>query len=669
MSQTPPILRLSVPQALQRASNFHRQGLLVDAELIYSDILKVQPQNFDALHLLAVVRYQQGRDAEALPLFEQARALQPKSAEMLSNFALVLQRLGRPTEALAAVDAALRLKPGYPEALANRGHLLFAQGDTALALEYFDRALMARRGFIDATLGRGVALFKLKRFVDALVTLDRVPPDDPRYAEALTHRAGPLLELKRYDEALASCQRATTINPRNPIAHYNRGVVLAALGRSTAALDSYDRAIALDPDYLDALFNRGHLLEQLGRFAEALASADRVIALKPEHSRAWNNQGNALLKLARHDEAMAAYRKALTLDPGYGECFYNYGIALQVVGRVAEALAYFEKALALRPDLTDIRFNEGLARLLLGDLKRGLEIYEGRFDKTEQAPQRRKFDQPLWTGGGLAGKTILVHAEQGHGDTIQFVRYVPLLARAGATVLLEVQQSLTALLAEVEGVARIFGRDQAGRSETLPAFDTHQYLVSLAHIMGTELHSIPTEIPYIRPPADRLELWRKRLPPADGLRVGLTWAGNPEVKSDARRSVGLPLFAPLVSVPGITFVSLHREVRPEHAATLRALPQIVHFGEQLRDFADTAALIAELDLVISSDTAVAHLAGAMGKPLWLLTMLSPDWRWLLQREDSPWYPTAKLYRQPRVGDWASVLDRVRDDLVRLTQAK
>jgi tetratricopeptide (TPR) repeat protein len=663
------MLRLTVPQALQRASNFHRQGQLADAELIYSDILKVQPQNFDALQLLAVLRYQQSRDAEALTLFEQARALRPESAEMLSNLALVLERLGRHVDALAAVDEALRLKPGHAEALANRGHFLFARGDTALALEYFDRALMARRGFVDAMLGRGVALFKLKRFVDALVTLERVPANDPRYAEALTHRAGPLLELKRHDEALASCERAITIDPRNAVTHYNRGVVLAALGRSAAALESYDRAIALDSGYLDALFNRGHLLEQLGRLDEALASADRVIALRPDHSGAWNNRGNALLKLARHGEAMAAYRKALALDPEYGECCYNYGNALQIVGRVAEALGYFEKALALRPDLADIRFNEAVARLLLGDLKRGLQSYEGRFDKTEQAPARRKFNRPLWTGGDPAGRTILLHAEQGHGDTIQFVRYVPLLARAGATVLLEVQHALKPLLAGVEGVAHIFDRDQAGRSETLPAFDSHQYLISLPHVMGTELHSIPAEIPYIRAPQDRLELWRKRLPPADGLRVGLTWSGNPQVTSDVRRSVGLPLLAPLVSVPGVQFVSLHREVRPDHVATLRTLPQILHFGEQLRDFADTAALIAELDLVISSDTAVAHLAGAMGKPLWLLTMVSPDWRWLLDRDDSPWYPTAKLYRQEGIGDWVGVVERVREDLVRLTQAK
>jgi hypothetical protein len=336
---------------------------------------------------------------------------------------------------------------------------------------------------------------------------------------------------------------------------------------------------------------------------------------------------------------------------------------------VTEALGFYEKAAALRPEPGDIRFNEGVARLLLGDLKRGLLAYEGRFAKKERAPVRRKFKQPLWTGGDVTGKTILLHAEQGYGDTIQFARYVPLVARAGATVLLEVQQALKPLLARLQGVTQTVGRDQQGNSEPLPPFDRHQYLISLAHIFGTELNTIPAEIPYIRAPEERLKLWQQRLPPTDRLRVGLVWSGNPQVKTDARRSIGLPLITPLLSVPGIEFVSLHREVRAEHVATLQALPQIVHFGEQLNDFADTAALIANLDLVISSDTAVAHLAGAMGKRLWLLTMLSPDWRWLLHRSDSPWYPTARLYRQERFGDWTSVVARVHDDLVSLAQRK
>ncbi|HTV29782.1 MAG TPA: tetratricopeptide repeat protein [Xanthobacteraceae bacterium] len=664
----PATLRLSLPAAVERAASFQRGGLLADAEKIYCDILEIQPDHFDSLQLLAVLRYQQGRDAEALPLFERACTIKLDSAELWSNFGLLLARLGRLDEAFAAYDKAIRLKSGYPEALANLGHLLLAQHRDNEALENFNRALLARRGFVDALIGRGLALYKLKRFTDALVAFDHVPGTDPRCYEALTHCAGPLMALGRHAEALAVCERAIAYNSRHAVAHYNRGVVLTRLDRRAEAVSSFDAAIALNPRYVDALLNRGNLLEQLGRLSEALASAECLIALNPGHGSAWNNRGNVLLRLGRHDEAIASYEKAISLDPAYGECFYNYGNALVEVGRVADALFYYEKALALRPDHPDIPFNEGLARLLLGDLKRGLQRYEGRFEKTEQAPLRRKFKAPYWEGGDLAGKTILLHAEQGHGDTIQFVRYAPLLAHMGATVLLEVQESLKPLLAGVEGVAQVFGRDERGRSEPLPDVDCQQYLISLAHIFGTELHSIPAAVPYIRAPAERLQVWRERLLPRQGLRVGLTWSGNPEVKTDTRRSIGLPALTPLASVPGVQLVSLHREVRAEHAQALRAFPHMVHLGGELRDFADTAAIISELDLVISSDTAVAHLAGAMGKPLWLLLMFAADWRWLLDRDDSPWYPTAKLYRQPRIGDWASVVKRVRADLAQRAAA-
>jgi tetratricopeptide (TPR) repeat protein len=661
----PATIRLTLPAAIERAAGFQRRGQFADAEKIYRDILNFRPQYFDALHLLAVLCYQQGRDAEALPLYEAARALKPDSAELLSNFGLLLTRLGRHDDAFAAYDEAIKLKDGYPEVLANRGHLLLALGRDEEALESFNRALLARRGFADGLIGRGLALYKLKRFTDALVAFDHVRASDAGYCEALMHRAGPLLALSRHAEALTSCERALALNPRHAVAHYNRAVVLTGLGRAAEAVASYDSAIALNPGYIDALLNRSNLQEKLGRPADAMASADRIIALKPDHGSAWNNRGNALFRLGRHEEAIASYERALALIPNYGECYYNFGNALVELLRVAEAVPYYEKALALRTDHPDIPFNEGLARLLLGDLKRGLVRYEGRFVKTEQAPPKRKFKAPFWEGGDLVGKTILLHSEQGHGDTIQFVRYAPLIARAGAKVLLEVQEKLKPLLAGVEGVAAVFGRDEHGRSEPLPHFDCHQYLISVARVSGTELHTIPAEIPYVRAPADRLDAWRKRLPPRGGLRVGLTWAGNAQVKTDARRSIGLPALTALADVPGVQFVSLHREVRAEHAQALRAFAGMIQFGGELRDFADTAAVISELDLVISSDTAVAHLAGAMGKPLWLLLMFSPDWRWLLERQDSPWYPTAKLYRQTRIGDWPGVVERVRADLVQM----
>jgi tetratricopeptide (TPR) repeat protein len=664
MAQTPPdTIRLPLPQALQRAVNFHQKGLLVDAAKIYTDILKIQPGHYDSLHMLGVVKFQQGQAAEALPLLEAALKIQPESPELLSNYGMVLRALQRPADALAAYDKALKAKRAYPEALANRGHLLTDLGRLDEALESFDRAIMARRGFVDALIGRGIALIRLKRQNDALVSFERVLTIDPRNLDALTLRAGPLYDLKRYDESIATSNKAIEVNPRLAVAYYNRGVALGALGRHAEAAASYDLAIALNPTYVDALFNRGNALEETNRLAEALASYDQVFALAPEHSRAWNNRGNVLLKLQRHEEAIECYKKAIAIDPQYGECYYNHGNALLELERIPEAFDYYTKAVALRPDHPDIPFNEGMTRLLLGDLREGLKRYEGRFDKREQAPLRRGFSQPFWNGGDLNGKRILLHSEQGLGDTIQFARYIPLVARKGGEVILEVQTELKTLLTNVEGVTQI-----VGRGERLPDFDVHHFLVSLAMVMGTELETIPAEVPYIYPAPDRVAKWQERMPRTGKLRVGLVWSGNPLVKTDAKRSIGLAKLAPLLDMTEVQFFSLHKQVRPADAPLLGNLP-IVHFGEELQDFADTAAVISQLDLVIGSDTSVIHLAGAMAKPFWLLTKLSPDWRWLLQREDNPWYPTAKLYRQPKMDDWESVVERVRNDLALLAQGK
>ena len=658
MAESSAKIRLTIPQATDRAVNFQRGGQLIDAEIIYSDILKAEPDHFDSTHNLGVIRYQQGRLAEALPLLEHAIKLDPNSADARSNYGVVVRALGRWPEALDAFDSAIKLRPDFPEAHSNRGGVLIDLGRAEEALEAYNRAMMARRGHVDALLGRGIALAVLRRFSDALVAFDHVLAIDPNHAEALTRRAAPLFELHRYAEALASCDRAIAINPNNAMPYYNRGVVLAELGRVAEAEASYRRAIVIWPDYVEALFNLAIMLELLKRFDEALAVVDRCLALAPSDYRAWNNRGNILLNLARYADAMTSYDRACTINPDYGESYYNKGNALLELARIAEASECYQKAVALNAVHPDIPFNEGLARLLLGELRHGFKRYEGRFQKTGHAPEIRDFKQRRWTGFDIAGKRILLHDEQGLGDAIHFARYVPLVAQRGAEVILQVQAPLKTLLASVKGVSRVYER-----GERLPAFDVHQYLLSLAAVFETELDTIPAEVPYIAAPPDRIEKWRTRLPSRKGLRVGLVWSGNPAFAGDATRSIGLSRLAPLLSVPGVQFVSLHREVRAEDALLMQRFPELVHFGAELMDLTDTAAVVAQLDLVIGSDTAVIHLAGALAKPVWLLTKFSPDWRWLLDRLDNPWYPTAKLYRQPRLRDWESVVERVQQDLL------
>jgi tetratricopeptide (TPR) repeat protein len=462
--------------------------------------------------------------------------------------------------------------------------------------------------------------------------------------------------------ALASYDRAVALRPDHAKAHYNRGVALHELGRLDEALASYERAIALKSDFVEALNNSGNILADLKRHDEALASFDRVLDLRPDFSEALNNRGVTLYELRRFGEALASHERALAVHADNPEALNNRANALHALGRHDEALADYARAVALRPDYAEAHWNEGLARLRLGDFRGGWPRYEWGW-KAGYRGAARPFTRPRWTGAEpLAGKTLLLHAEQGFGDTIQFARYAPLIAAAGARVIVEAHASLGPLLSGMQGVSSI-----VSSGAPLPAFDFHCPLLSLPLALGTELHGIPAGAPYLHAPESRLEHWQARLPRTGGLRVGLAWSGRE--KPDPGRSTTLAQLAPLFELPGIQFVSLQKELRDADAAALRARSGFLHFGPDLVDFADTAAIIGQLDLVISIDTVVAHLAGALGKPVWILLPLLADWRWLLDRDDSPWYPTARLFRQDKPRNWTPVIARVRAALEEFDAAR
>jgi tetratricopeptide (TPR) repeat protein len=368
------------------------------------------------------------------------------------------------------------------------------------------------------------------------------------------------------------------------------------------------------------------------------------------------------MELGRLDEALASLDTALTLRPDYVEALNSRGVVLKELRRLDEALASFERAVALEPDHADAHLNEALLRLLMGDFERGWPQNEWRWqDAAFGVPKphvrlpRRDFTQPQWRGSeALYGKTILLHSEQGFGDTIQFCRYARMVATRGARVILEVEEPLRQLMSGVSGVWYC-----AAKGETLPDFDLHCPLLSLPLAFGTRLETIPTATPYLRAGADERD-WEARLPPGDRPRIGLAWSGNPHHRNDARRSIPLDALAPLFDFDA-TFVSLQRDVREGDAAALEE-SRILDLGGELADFADTAALMSRLDLVITVDTSVAHLAGALGRRSWILLPFVPDWRWLIDRDDSPWYPTARLFRQADTREWPSVVARVREAL-------
>ena len=609
---------LDLPHALNRALAAYRAGQLVQAEQVCQEIISIDRNFFDALYVLAVVQATLGKNAEALANYNRALALQPSHAEALSNRGNTLKALRRFDEALDSFDKALAVQPDYATALSNRG----------------------------------AVLFEMTRYEEALAAYDRSLAMRPDQAVALYNRGGTLHKLGRFKEAIASYDRAIALSPGFVEAYANRGNTLNSLHRYDDALASFDRALALRPDLVEALTNRGNALNGLKRYADALASYDRAIACQPTHAGAHYNRGTTLHEMKRYDEALASYDRAIALQPDYPEAFSNRGATLWELKRHDEALASYDHAIALQPEFPEAHWNAASLRLLTGDFERGWAEYEWRWKYKTMALARRNFTQPLWGGEPIEGKAILLHSEQGLGDAIQFCRYVPLVAERGARIVLEVDKRLRELVSSLNGAAQVLS---AGG--VLPEFDLHCPLLSLPRAFHTLLETIPSQTPYLRAPPERLTKWSARLGPKRGLRVGLIWSGNPAHHRDQARSIEFRALTPLLDM-GATFFSLQKEIRPGDAAVLAGRQDVIQIADELADFSDTAAVMTQLDLIISVDTSTVHLAGALGRPVWILLPYLPDWRWLLDRDNSPWYPTARLFRQNETRRWDSVIPRV-----------
>ncbi|MES2999268.1 MAG: tetratricopeptide repeat-containing glycosyltransferase family protein [Pseudomonadota bacterium] len=423
------------------------------------------------------------------------------------------------------------------------------------------------------------------------------------------------------------------------------------------AVALFDRAIALQPAFAEAHANRGVALRELGRASEAIQSYDKAIALRPGYARAFFNRGNAFAAMGDLQAAAASYSRAIELEPGNAEALANLGNALVASLQVDAAIAQYDLAIRANPAFADGHFNKACALLLKGDLAEGFRLFEWRWKTPGIRMQPRDFNAPLWLGGApLAGRTILLHSEQGLGDTIQFCRYVPLVAAMGARVLVEVPAVLLGVLqtldCDVEWIAR---------GAPLPAFDCQCPFMSLPLALGTTLHSIPWPGPYLRSDKSHVRKWSDTLGPRVRPRVGLTWSGSRHSANDRNRN--LPLATLLAHLPaGCDYFGLQNEVRDSDRAALAGATQVRHLGDGIVDFQDTAALCGLMDVIVSVDTSVAHLAGALGCPVWVLLPLRPDFRWLLGRSDSPWYSSVRLYRQGQDREWAPVLERVAAEL-------
>ncbi|MGH8780557.1 tetratricopeptide repeat protein [Paraburkholderia sp.] len=706
----------SAAQAIARAKALHDQGRLDDARKLYDVILATAPDNAETLHLYGVLEFQTGRVREAEALMRRSIAIEPMPMP-LANLGSVLAAAGQREAALVQFDAALALDPVHLHALIRRGNTLVELERHEDAVKTFDRALAVAPTLLDALCNRGAALRGLGRFQEAIESYDRALTIDPRSFESYVNRGNALRELTRSDEALASydralklasghapvlslrgitlvdlerfqealasfneaiasqpdfveaiynsavalerlermdeaiarCDRAISLEPGHAKAHATRANALAHLERRPEALASYDRAIELEPHAADVLCNRGSLLRHLQRHNDALDAYEAALALQPDFPQAHLNRSNVLQDLNRFDEALSESDAILAADPRYAMAWFNRGNLLQEMNRPVDSIAAYERAIDVDPEYVDPHCALGFLLLALGRFPEGWRKYEWRWRDHKVFANQRPFPQPLWLGDEpVTGRTVLLHAEQGFGDTLQFSRYAALVKQLGARVVLEVQPGLTTLMQTLPGVDQL-----VTKGETLPPFDLHCPLMSLPLALRTEVDTVPATAPYLSADPQRVAQWRDTLGEARRPRVGLSWAGNPKHVNDRNRSIALAALAPLFDLD-IEWISLQKQVPVDDEAILATLP-LRQVDTGLREFADTAALIETLDLVVSVDTSIAHLAGALGKPSWVLLPMPCDWRWLAERSDSPWYPHTRLFRQRTPKDWSQAL--------------
>ena len=577
-----------------------------------------------ALFDQAVALFRGGRLAEAKRIARRILADQPKHAQALHLLGVALSQQGNHTEGLRFIDAAMQIEGQSASIHNSRGNVLRALERFSDAVASYDKAIALKSDFAEPFCNRGTALQELKRFAEALGSYDNAIALKSNYAEAFCNRGLVLQELNRFDEALAS----------------------------------YDKAIALRPDYPEAFYNRGLGLQRLKRFDEALASYDQAIALKSDFAEAFCNRAASLRQLKRLNEALASYDQAIALKPDLAEAFFSRGIVQQELKRLDEALASYNRAIAFKPDYAEAIWNRALGMLLLGRYEEGWRDYESRSTAKDFPSRWPDLEVPTWQGEDLSGRHLLVLEEQGLGDTIQFVRYLPLLAERNCKVTFLAPAKLVRLLRGSMQPVEIVSELKAGQE-----IDFHVALLSLPLRFNTTLGSIPHKVPYVRAEPELEARWKAQIG-AHGFKIGIAWQGNPKIAEG--RSIPLEQFVPLSRVPGVRLISLQKHVGLDQLARLSKDAAIESLGEAFDSgpdaFIDTAAVMTNLDLVITADTSIAHFAGALGRPTWIALKHVPDWRWLLDREDCPWYPTMRLFRQPRRDDWASVFAGVNQEL-------
>lgn len=655
------------------ANTLQSQGRLDDAAAAYRRTLELNPNHAEALNNLGNALKNQGKLTDAVGCFQRALELKPNYPEALKNLGETFQAQGKLDDTIACLRNAQAQMPDSAELQSNLGNAYQAQGKLDEAIESYRRALNLKPDFAVAHYNLGIALKSDGKLDDAIASYRQALQLKPDFPEA-HHNLGRVYEAQgKLDDAAACYRRTLELNPQFSEAHNNLGNILCALGKPDEALPYYRRAVELKPNFHEAYSNLGNALRALGKLDEAIAFCRHALKLNPNNAEAYNNLGNTFQVQGKLPEAVESYRRAMELKPADADAHSNLGSALQQWGQIASATTCYAQALQLNPNCAFAHYGLATLNLLHGRFETGWPEFEWRWRTNPVGP--REFPTLGWAGNAtpgwagksvlrwdgnpLANRTILLHAEEvqgGLGDTIQFVRYAALIKKQNpaATVIVECQRSLAKLLARCPGIDRLIAR-----GGELPPFDVHAPLMSVPGILKTSLETIPAKIPYLFADPLLVDEWRKKLDTVRGLRIGIAWRARPVTR---HRNIPLECFTRLADLPGVKLIGLQKGARLELSAGRENVSSIVDLGDDFDAthgaFMDTAAVMMNLDLVISSDTAIPHLACALGVPVWLAVSIVPDWRWLLDRGDSPWYPTMRLFRQKTPGDWNGVFDEI-----------
>ncbi len=636
-----------------------RSGSIDIAQDLCERVLVSDSNNSKALHLLARLLRIRGMHQDAIRVLERLLGQIPDALETLLELTLAQLAAKQFEKAIQTANRILGLNPSLACGHFYLGYAQHSLSRPEDSVSSFETAVKLEPDYFEALVNLGNAYHALSRFSDALECYRRAVELRPDQATPYFNLAGTLRQIKRLDEAKACIERSLQLNNKYARAYQRLGEILADQAKFDEAISAYQAAIELNNRDSQSYIANGVIFRKLGRLEEAVSSYQKALAIEPNSAEALTSLGNAYSDQGNLVEAVECHRRSLAIKPSSANTWSNLGQVLQQNGELDESLECYRKAIDMDSNCSKARFNRSLVFLLKGDLERGFEEFEWRWKDSCPA---REFACPIWDGKPLHGKTILLHAEQGLGDTIQFIRYARRIQKMGPhQVIVECQRALVPLLKSCYGIDMLIPR-----GEVLPHFDTHSPLMSLPRIVKTSLEDIPSETPYLKASSELVVLWEKILEPIHDFRVGIVWQGGTGYPKDKIRSIPLKQFEGLSQLSGVQLISLQKGFGIEQLAKVEFSPMDFSgkLDESTGPLMDTAALLENLDLLIACDTAIAHLAGALGIPTWIVLNTQPDWRWMIDRHDSPWYPSVRLFRQSTANDWTEVFSRIQQSLKR-----